>query len=140
MCSYVFMKLLESSEKRYDKGINLLTLGNTRRVKEEIASKYIKENDKVIEIGVGTGTLTILCAQKGAQVTGIDVSKKMLELAEKKINEENCIGCTLCIQVCPRGVYQMDTTKHRAIIIKAEDCVNCSACVHQCPTKCLTIK
>ena len=88
MCSYVFMKLLESSEKRYDRGINLMTFGNTLRVKEEIVSQYISKNDQVLEIGVGTGTLAILCAKKGAHVTGIDVSRKMLEIAEKKVAEE----------------------------------------------------
>jgi len=92
MCSYVLMKILESSERRYDTGINLLTFGNERKVKGEIVSKFISENDHVFEIGVGTGTLAILCARKGAYVRGIDVSKKMLKIAERKIREANLTG------------------------------------------------
>lgn len=56
-----------------------------------------------------------------------------------QIDEERCSGCTLCYQVCPRGVYEMDYSQHKAKIIQAGDCVNCGACVQQCPERCLTI-
>ena len=88
MCSYVLMKLFESSEKRYDIGINLLTFGKERKLKAEIASRFISKSDRVFEIGVGTGTLAILCAEKGAHVTGIDISMKMLEVAKRKIQKQ----------------------------------------------------
>ncbi len=86
------MKLLESSERRYDTGINLITFGNARLVEEEIASRFISKNDQVFEIGVGTGTLAILCAERGAYVTGIDTSKKMLEIAESKVEQAQLTG------------------------------------------------
>jgi len=86
------MKVLESSERHYDTGINLLTFGNERKVKGEIVSRFISKNDHVFEIGVGTGALAILCARKGAYVRGIDVSKKMLKIAERKIREANLTG------------------------------------------------
>lgn len=86
------MKLLESSERRYDMGINLLTFGNARRIKDEIASRFISKNDQVFEIGVGTGTLAILCAKQGAYVIGIDASRKMLEIAKRKVEEARLTG------------------------------------------------
>jgi len=55
------------------------------------------------------------------------------------IDEERCSGCTMYLQVCPRSVYRIDSTRHKAKIIQAEDCVNCGACVRQCPEHCLTI-
>jgi ubiquinone/menaquinone biosynthesis C-methylase UbiE len=100
------MKLLESSEKRYDAGINLLTFGNERKVKGEIASRFISENDRILEIGVGTGTLAILSAEYGAYVMGIDFSKKMLGVAEKKIKEA---GLSEKIRLKEMGVAEMDT-------------------------------
>ena len=106
MCSYVLMRLLESSEKRYDAGINLLSFGNDQRVKREIASRFISENDLILEIGVGTGTLAILCAEQGAHVMGIDVSKKMLEIAEKKVQEA---GLAERIKLKEMSVVEMDT-------------------------------
>ena len=81
----VFMKWLETSPKDYDRGIQLLTLGRIRRVKERIANTYIQEGMRVLEIGCGTGTLTVMMAERGADVTGIDASPIMLEEAERKV-------------------------------------------------------
>ena len=81
----VFMKWLETSPKDYDRGIQLLTLGRIQRIKERIANNYIRAGMRVLEIGCGTGTLTSMMAARGARVTGIDTSPRMLAEAEKKI-------------------------------------------------------
>ena len=83
----VFMKWLETSPKDYDRGIQLLTLGRIMRVKERIANSYAHEGTRILEIGCGTGTLTLRMAQRGATVTGIDASPRMLAEAEKKVKE-----------------------------------------------------
>jgi ubiquinone/menaquinone biosynthesis C-methylase UbiE len=80
----VFMKWLETSPKDYDRGIRILTLGRIQHVKERIANTYINPGMRVLEIGCGTGTLTVMMAAKGAIVTGIDASPAMLSEAEKK--------------------------------------------------------
>ncbi len=85
----VFMKWLETSPKDYDRGIQLLTLGRIQRIKDKIASAYIQDGTRVLEIGCGTGTLTLMMAQRGATVTGIDASPRMLGEAEKKITDAN---------------------------------------------------
>jgi len=78
----VFMKWLETSPKDYDRGIQLLTLGRIQHIKERIATQYVHEEMRVLEIGCGTGTLTRMMAQQGAMVTGIDASPRMLAEAE----------------------------------------------------------
>jgi ubiquinone/menaquinone biosynthesis C-methylase UbiE len=83
----VFMKWLENSPKDYDRGIRLLTLGRIQRIKEKIANSYVQEGIRVLEIGCGTGTLAQMMAQRGAIVTGIDASPRMLAEAEKKVHE-----------------------------------------------------
>ena len=80
-----FMKWLETRPKDYDRGIQLLTLGKIQRIKETIAKNYVRAGTHVLEIGCGTGTLTQMMAQRGAIVTGIDASARMLAEAEKKI-------------------------------------------------------
>lgn len=105
MCSYVLMKVLESSERRYDTGINLITLGYVRRVQKEIAWRFVSKDDRVFEIGVGTGTLAILCAERGAHVTGIDTSRKMLEIAKGKVEQARLVGN---IELKNMSVVEMD--------------------------------
>ncbi|MBS1250129.1 MAG: Corrinoid/iron-sulfur protein large subunit [Chloroflexi bacterium] len=84
----VFMKWLETSPQNYDRGIWLLTLGRITALKKHIAENYIQPGARVLEIGCGTGTLTALMAEKGAHVTGIDISSAMLAEAERKIAEK----------------------------------------------------
>jgi 2-polyprenyl-3-methyl-5-hydroxy-6-metoxy-1,4-benzoquinol methylase len=81
----VFMKWLETSPKDYDRGIQLLTLGKIQTIKQKIATDYVREGMRVLEIGCGTGTLTTMMATHGANVTGVDASPVMLAEAEKKV-------------------------------------------------------
>jgi len=80
----IFMKVLESSPSRYDRGIRILTFGKDFEIKKKIVSDYVSKGDYVLDVGVGTGTLAVLCARKGAYVFGFDVSSKMLEVAREK--------------------------------------------------------
>jgi 2-polyprenyl-3-methyl-5-hydroxy-6-metoxy-1,4-benzoquinol methylase len=88
----VFMKWLETSPQDYDRGIQLLTLGRIQRIKEKIANHYVRDGARILEIGCGTGTLTLMMAQRGALVTGIDASPRMLAEAEKKVNDTSLKG------------------------------------------------
>jgi len=85
MSSIILMKILESAPGRYDWGINLLTLGRINSTYDRIISK-VKPGDYILDIGCGTGALTIRAALKGAIVKGIDVNAGMLEIAQKRIN------------------------------------------------------
>jgi len=105
--SYVFMKLLESAPERYDVGISLLTLGRLERLKRDIAEEFIAKGDRVLEVGCGTGGLAILCARKEAVVTGIDLSPKMLAIAQRKINRA---GLAKNIKLLRVSAMDMDTT------------------------------
>ena len=42
---------------------------------------------KIIDVGCGTGLLSVKLAKAGALVTGIDLSKDMLTIAEKRAND-----------------------------------------------------
>ena len=82
------MKLLESAPWRYDLDIKLLTLGVDAKIKRRIAEVFIHSSDRVLEVGCGMGTLALMCAHKGASVTGFDVSPVMVELARLKAKRE----------------------------------------------------
>jgi len=78
--SYVLMKVLESAPSRYDRGINFITLGKISKYHDRLAH-LIKDKQFVLDIGCGTGAMSIRAARKGAYVTGIDVNPQMLEIA-----------------------------------------------------------
>ncbi len=105
MASYVFMKVLESASERYDRGINMLSLGQSRRFQEQIVKNYISTGDDVLEIGCGTGTLAICCAEKSASVVGFDISSQMLAVARRKVQARNVADK---VQLREMGAIEMD--------------------------------
>ena len=53
------------------------------------------------------------------------------------IDENTCIGCTLCIQACPVDAI-LGAAKHMHTII-ASECTGCELCVPPCPVDCITM-
>jgi ubiquinone/menaquinone biosynthesis C-methylase UbiE len=84
MFSYIFMKILESRPRRYDRGINIISAGHAKKIKNEIVSNWIRPGIKVLDVGCGTGELVANAARAGADVAGIDISEEMLREARKR--------------------------------------------------------
>ena len=53
------------------------------------------------------------------------------------LDEEACVGCTMCTLVCPHGVLEMDGRK--AAVRDLNGCMECGACAKNCPTQALTV-
>ena len=66
---------------------------------------------------------------------GEDTIKKIADLMVAFIIEEDCIGCTKCIQACPVDAI-IGTTKQMHTII-ADECTGCDLCVAPCPVDCI---
>lgn len=56
-------------------------------VTTEYINKYLKENDKILEIGAGTGRYSLYYADKGYDVTAIEYVKHNLEILKSKIKD-----------------------------------------------------
>lgn len=97
--SYVFMKVLESAPRRYDLGIRLLSLGRISRVHQEMAERGMSEGSRALDIGCGTGSLAIACARRGGQVTGIDISPQMLDIARRKVEQAELADSITLLQM-----------------------------------------
>jgi len=53
------------------------------------------------------------------------------------IDENLCIGCTLCIQACPFDAI-VGCAKHMHTVISAY-CTSCELCVEPCPVDCIVM-
>lgn len=76
-----------------------------------------------------------------ADLLGIEVLPLNPENGEQKpkavavIDEEICIGCTLCIQACPVDAI-LGSSKRMHTVIEAE-CTGCDLCLPPCPVDCI---
>jgi len=73
-----------------------------------------------------------------AERMGID--PKPLDGEEKPkliafIREDECIGCTKCIQACPVDAIMGATRQMHTVI--TDECTGCELCVAPCPTDCI---
>lgn len=76
------MRVLESSPRRYDFGLRLLSLGHIGKVYQRVAQ--LACGPDVLDVGCGTGSLSLRLAARGFHVTGVDLSAEMLDLARQK--------------------------------------------------------
>ncbi|RUM90778.1 electron transport complex protein RnfB [Balnearium lithotrophicum] len=54
------------------------------------------------------------------------------------VDNEKCIGCKICEEVCPHGVFVMSESK--AVVMYPERCNGCGLCVENCPVDAITLK
>jgi ubiquinone/menaquinone biosynthesis C-methylase UbiE len=104
MSTYVLMRVLESAPRRYDFGIRLLTLGRVDRAYDRLAGR-IEPGQRVLDLGCGTGALTVRAARRGATVKGIDINPEMLAIARGRMKEEQLEDR---VELAEQGVAELD--------------------------------
>jgi len=98
------MRILESAPRRYDFAIRLLTLGGLDGAYDRLAS-FIGHGDRVLDLGCGTGALTLRAAGNGARVNGIDINAGMLEVAQERARHA---GLADKVQLREMGIAELD--------------------------------
>ena len=88
-----------------------------------------------------------LCKPGGAEVIAELaelLGKPPLPPAEQRPQPElaaidlaTCVGCTVCMKVCPTGAIVGASKMVHSVI--AEDCTGCGLCVDPCPVDCITL-
>ena len=59
-------------------------------------------------------------------------------VASLEYDISKCIGCKLCVDVCPHNVFKM--TDKKAKIVYKDKCMECGACAVNCSPNALTVK
>ena len=70
----------------------------SRRIK--MLTQHIKQNEKVLELGCGTGYFTREIVKTNAAVTAIDISPDLLAIAQKEVSATN-------VTFCEENAYKM---------------------------------
>jgi demethylmenaquinone methyltransferase/2-methoxy-6-polyprenyl-1,4-benzoquinol methylase len=104
MSTYILMRILESAPRRYDLGMRLLTLGGIGRAYDRLAER-VEKGQRVLDIGCGTGALSLRMAKRGASVNAIDISAGMLELAAQRAHDAGLDGRVALVE---KGVAELD--------------------------------
>lgn len=73
----------DSYEEDVRKGLGVLE-GHDQSLAKATGLLSVKPGQSILDIGVGTGAFATLFEERGAKVTGVDLSLRMLELAKER--------------------------------------------------------
>ncbi len=82
-------------------------------------------------------TLKYFREEYEAHINGICPTGKCMELITYSVND-NCIGCTMCVQKCP--VDAIPFTPHEKHSINTELCIKCDSCRTVCPVDAIYVR
>jgi NAD-dependent dihydropyrimidine dehydrogenase PreA subunit len=54
------------------------------------------------------------------------------------VDEDKCVGCEECVDVCPVEVFEMVDGKSSPV--NAEECLGCESCVEVCEEGAITVE
>lgn len=54
------------------------------------------------------------------------------------IDEDACVGCSLCVDECPTDVFEFDEEKRIPKVVKEKECFGCLSCSEICPASAIT--
>lgn len=111
MPTYVLMKAFENAPARYDRAMDLLTLGRIERLKDDLAAEATREGARVLELGCGTGSLAVRMALGGARVLAVDASEAMLTAARERVG---AAGVSDRVELRRMSVMEIDALPERS--------------------------
>ena len=63
--------------------------------------------------------------------------KYLKNVATLAYDEDKCVGCGRCTEVCPHGVF--DLAEKKARIADRDSCMECGACAMNCPASAIEV-
>jgi ferredoxin len=55
-----------------------------------------------------------------------------------KLDRERCIGCGMCLLVCPHAVMSLSNGK--VDVVNRDACMECGACARNCPVNAFSVR
>ncbi len=60
-------------------------------------------------------------------------------MPELQIDAKGCRSCSLCVEICPTQVFDLDPDSKQAKANRPSDCIGCCSCEYVCPSRCVTV-
>lgn len=110
--------------------------------------KIVREEKFTVDVVIGKDLK--LLRRKGLE--DLSISPVKVKVVKKKvvcIESESCLGCRLCMNVCPREAISIEMYEitvagkvvgTRGVLKVTEKCVGCGLCVRQCPMNILKLE
>ena len=57
---------------------------------------------------------------------------------EVTVDNDKCIGCGECVDICPVEVYELQDEK--SVPVNAEECVGCESCIEVCEQEAISVR
>ena len=54
-----------------------------------------------------------------------------------EVDQEKCIGCGECVDICPVDVYEMQGEK--SVPVNADECIGCESCIEVCDQEAIIV-
>lgn len=81
------VKWYDKTAEKYDSWDDKENYSEEMKSIEKLLS--VKKDEKLLDVATGTGNYLVMAARKGAVCYGIDITPKMIKVAQKKIKEMN---------------------------------------------------
>jgi ubiquinone/menaquinone biosynthesis C-methylase UbiE len=95
------------------------TRGHPQEVSEKIAASlaaHLPQNASILEVGIGTGRIARPLLKHGLKVTGVDISKRMMERLLDQLNPGDptidLVEADALLLPFPRGVFEAALSVH----------------------------
>ncbi|MGI5309735.1 electron transport complex subunit RsxB [Rheinheimera sp. WS51] len=83
----------------------------------------------------GEATIRKLAELMGVEAKPLNAAQEPAIKSVAYIREDECIGCTKCIQACPvDAILGASKLMHTVIV---DECTGCDLCVEPCPVDCI---
>lgn len=54
------------------------------------------------------------------------------------VDEDKCIGCGECVDVCPVEVYELQDEKSK--VVNEDECLGCESCIEVCSEDAIVVE